>query len=117
MISIWQTDIAERAFLWLSGVTPAQQSAFTEILTSGKSDLIKKAFDITHISVHKPIISIWNGSFILHNSSASFGQPKPFFSKIPQLPATLKTSEFISQPLVFFIQWGTGRFLPSWVSK
>ena len=43
MISIWQTDMAERAFLWLSGVTPAQQSAFTEILTSGKSDLIKKA--------------------------------------------------------------------------
>lgn len=56
---IWQLDITARAASCFDNVTPAQQEASTNIGTSGKAAFSRSAFDTTHMSVQRPIISIY----------------------------------------------------------
>ena len=46
--------MAFSAFSWLSGVTPAQHVASTQIGTSGRYALIRSALEITQMSVQSP---------------------------------------------------------------
>ena len=46
--------MACRAFLWLSGVTPAQPAASTIRGISGKKAFVTITLEITQISVHRP---------------------------------------------------------------
>ena len=79
---IWHERIAESAAAWLSGVTPAQQEASTEMRTSGIIAFSSSALEITQMSVHSPTISSSMGSVSdrVFRSSASRTLPKAGFS-------------------------------------
>ena len=61
-ISIWHIFIALSAVSWLSGVTPAQQSARTKSGTSGNAPFVIIAFVMTQISVQRPMNSTLSSS-------------------------------------------------------
>ena len=107
--------MAARAFSWLSGVTPAQQALSTAIGSSGSAHLADSTFVITQISVQSPTNSaeVRLSSYLRYCTSSS--EPNEGLSKI-RAPVVSNAGS-ISQPGVFSMQWGTGRFFPSCVCK
>ena len=54
--------MVSRAARWVSGLTPAQQAASTEMGTSGNAAFSSSALLTTQISVQRPMSSRENGS-------------------------------------------------------
>ena len=122
----WHAFMAASAFLWLSGVTPAQQAASTTVSTSGRKDLTSSTLEITQMSVHSPMnvaFSTPGRPCFFRSSSRAFSMapryrlPKPCLSMGVRPTAYAVSWGTISQPSVPQMQWGTGRFRPSWLSR
>ena len=82
---------------------------------------MRSAFETTQISVQSPtssMDSIGVFLFLSRRSSANSGHPKVIFSYIAASRSTkiFSSSGIRFHPSVPFIQWGTGRKCPSWVS-
>ena len=114
-ISTWHIRIALSAFLWLSGVTPAQHDESTVIFVSGSAALRTKALLITQMSVQSPTSSISSSHARDAAYSASAFDPNAGLLKI-RASSVFSLSE-ICQPRVPSTQCTTGRFRPSCVSR
>ena len=97
-MAIWHIFIAFSAFSWLSGVTPAQQSARTKTGVSGSLAFRIIAFEMTQMSVHSPINSTDSSSGTRAICSASSNEPNTGLSMIVESPVSSRAS--ICQPSV-----------------